>query len=298
MILDPLGRYVGALSGTTLWRLDRRWRRRSHFQLLAGPGRVVAGAAAVLVVGDDETSVTASVSRLDRPDLALALARWDGGGWTFDGDRAAWAQVPEYVLISRDGRTALLRIADDAVIDPLDEVDYEVADVVVIPDSRLVVLTGGGRLTVYDAIAGRSVSRLRLAGGAERPTVRFRLGGDEAWVDDGDTLVKFDKQWQVVDGAGSERPPTATEPRATIGAWSFVRDGLACLVVRPVAGDVLLLDASTMEVIAIASPTHAPIDALLSNDHVITVDVDGRFRRTRLAAVDTPLAGPVDHQGG
>lgn len=298
-----------ALDRHRLWRYDRRWRRSSVFSpfgeqpFLFLPGQGSAFALVTVHSGPPNLHLEVTVRSSHQVGIIRAQAVYEQEEWTFSGDNHAWAQVPEYVLLTSEElpadspapRPILLRIADDAEPDELEGV--EGARVVTpVPGSRLVVLAGAGKIYVYEPVVRRVVANFDLAGGTEHLDLGFR-DDNELWIADGDTLVKVDsKSWKVLDAAGTAEVVDAAEATAEgqkrsghFGRWSFVADNELALVTRPDIGDVLALDAVTMLPVGRAVFRSRPLDAcLLGKNLVLAVDDSGEVWRCRLRRVKRP----------
>lgn len=279
MIADISGRYLLAANSHELSRYDRRWRRTTRVSPYNGEEfRIVEGKHHLLSIRERLGELAVQVRSAESPEHVIAEGRFAEDKWQFTGDNQAWSLVPEYLLVTaealgitpdteadetavREGvdgeeapeakdededegdeadfasRHALLRLADDSVPQLLENKD--VAAVVAIPDSRLVVLQGGGLLSVYDPIAQRPVAQFRFTDSAERPSMEFR-NPDELWVNDSTSLMKVDSRaWSVSDAAGS------TE---RIVSWSFAEEESLCCVVNDDATAVVVRTEDMMAV--------------------------------------------------
>ena len=294
VIADESGRYVlTQLNENTLWRYDRRWRRSSTFQPFGDMSfAVIEGEHQLAAVSQREAGggLEAKVLSPRAPALALATANYVDT-WVFEGDPQVWANVPEYVITrQKDGTNGLLRIADDAEIDPLEGFG-PVHQVAQVPNSRLVVLGGSASYTVYDPIAMRSIRHFELAGKNQTPFLRFRHE-DELWINDTDTMLKIEtRQFEVVDAAGSDIDPEvngeSSPHHGGFGRWAFAAHNELCVVTRPRMGDVLVLD--TMSMLPVARgvfKSGVPLEALLvGRNSIVAVDAAGNRLRTRLKKV-------------
>jgi hypothetical protein len=288
MITDPGQRFALAKVGDThLWRYDKRWWSTRLIEPAEGePFTFVEGRHHAIVVVERDGRIDVSVRGPADPETPLATGSFDGK-WVFEGNSQMWSTVPDFILVN-DG---LLRIADDATIDPLDGF-VDVVSVTPVPDSRLVVITSNGAYTVYDAVARRSIRHYELTGKNPSPVARFR-NDDELWLSDRGTMLKLDtKQFEVIDAAGTEldgeagpekegegRDPSLEE----LGPWALVANGELCAVTRPNLGDVLLLDGLSMLPVARAVFAPAiPTDAILMGRNLmVAVDERGGARRAR-----------------
>jgi len=294
VIVDDSGRYVlTQLNGTTLWRYDRRWRSVETYRPYGDVEfSVVEGKHHLATVSQPEAGgeIEVVVRSPKSPADALASAKYIDT-WLFDGDSPMWANVPEYVITrQKDGQNGLLRIEDDAEIDPLE--GFEGAHAIAqVPNSRLVVIAGPGAYTVYDPIARRAIRHYQLASGNQSPSLRFR-NEEELWLNDVDTMLKIEtRQFEVIDAAGSEVEHHVEEEipgkLGGFGRWTFAADNELCVVTRPNVGDVLVLDVVSM--LPVARGVFAkgvPIEAaLVGRNTVVAVDAGGRPLRTRLKKV-------------
>lgn len=291
VITDESGRYaLTQLNETVLWRYDRRWRSVSMHQPFGDmPFTSVEGKHHLAVISQPNPGgeIAVSIRAVAHPEIVLATGTFIDT-WVFEGEPSLWALVPEYILISqKDGRTGLLRIADNAEIDILEGFDTPHA-VAQVPNSRLVVLAGPASYTVYDAVAERSIRHFELAGGNQKPMLRFR-NSEELWLNDVDTMLKVEtKSFEVVDAAGSDvgehtHVDTPTEKLGGFGRWTFAAENELCVVTRPNVGDVLVLDGVSMLPVARGIFNRGlPIEAMLmGRNTIIATDIQGRPLRTR-----------------
>ncbi len=228
----------------------------------------------VLVVEETTEGVSCSVRHVSRPDTAVATGQFADEHWAFEGESQLWANVPEYLLIPAGGaRRHLLRIADGATPDALEHLGVVTA-VSGVPNSRLVVLAGEGHITAWDPVGRRAGVHLRLTGGTDNPTMRFRSEGAELWVNDGSTLLKFEtKTWDVIDAAGSE------PEGGSIVHWDFDSTQSHCAVVRENQTGVILIDVETMLPVGHAQFDAHTVDSLAVDGRIIALDQNGRFSR-------------------
>lgn len=276
------------LNATTLWQYDARWRKVQTLQPYGEAGfTVVEGKHHLAVIAQSEAGgeIEVTVRSARSPEDVLATGRFIDT-WVFEGDSQAWAMVPEYIITTKqDGTKGLLRIADDAEIDPLEEFEPAL-EVVAVPNSRLVIIASSGAYTVYDPIAARAIRHFQLAGGNPEPTLRFR-NNDELWVNDIDTMLKIETREfeEVLDAAGSDIEQEDTH--GGFGRWTFAAGNELCVVTRPSVGDVLVLDVISMLPIARGVFSNGvPVEAVLvGRNTVVAVDVDGRALRTRVKKV-------------
>jgi len=281
------GRYLlRAESNTMLWRYDTRWRRTKRVPFGNGlPFELYEGDGHALLVQHIEGSILASVVGASDPSTTLATANYDGKVWAFAGDKSAWTSVPEYVLLPPEGESTsasgLLRIADGALIDPLVDV-VGVRTVTAVPKSRLVVLVGSGKVTVYDPNSGHAGYRFALANDAANPQVRFRKEGAELWINDVDTMLKIEtRDWEVIEAAG---PPSEAEIQAPIAQWVFADDESVACLLRPDENEVVIVDSSTLELVEAVSFKASPVDVVRRNDKLVAVTGSGDVMRARLSA--------------
>ena len=265
-----------------LWRYDTKWRKKAMFSMDKDKELIVIeGTLALLVVATDKQTtakqtVTATVHLPDNPETPVAQGVY-ADGWTFAGSKEAWALVPDYFVLPGDV-PQLLRIADGAA--PLELTGLgNVNSAVNVPDSRLLVLLGGGSLSVLDPVSGRSSAKMRLGQGTQRPIARFRTGKDglELWLNDGCLLMKLEtKNWHVVDAAG-------TEDESPIETWAFVDDRHVVVAPRGKA-ELLLIDLDEMALVESYFPETRIVDvAAIDESHVVGVDSDGNAWKTKLA---------------
>ncbi len=286
MIVDESGRYLlRQLNSTTLWRYDRRWRRTQQLSPFAGAEfSCVEGKARVLLARTVEGRLVTSVHGAVEPGTALASGVYENGKWTFTGDNQAWAHVPEYTFLSSDdAKRALLRIGDGAEPDPLEDVDG-VTSVIDVPESRLVVLAGGGRITVYDPHSRHAGFRLSLPSASTAksdPRLRFRDGGKELWLNDFSSLLKLEtRNWTVVDAAGFVAD-AEQQSSPLINEWTFTSDESAAVVCRSDQHSVGVVDTETLELITEISCNSEPVDAVLIDERVVATDNLGKVLRGR-----------------
>lgn len=314
MIADESGRYVlTQLNDKTLWRYDHRWRKVDTYEPYGDAGfSAIEGEHHVGLVSQPEAGgeIEVTVRSAKNPTGILATARFMDT-WVFEGQSQMWAAIPEYFLTQKkDGSRGLLRIADDAEIDPLE--DFEaVLSVEAVPNSRLVVIASPGAYTVYDPIATRAIRHFKLAGENPTPRLRFR-NNDELWVNDVDTMLKIETRQfeEVLDAAGSDIEPSDIEPseigqegvHGGFGRWNFARENELCVITRPSVGDVLVLDAISMLPVARGVfSTGVPLDVILvGRNSVVAVDAGANLLRTRVKRVamrfETPTAR-TDYDG-
>lgn len=306
MILDETGRYaLTQLNESTLWRYDMRWRGVTMHQPYGdNPITTVEGTHYVLVVhqANDGSDITATVRGPRDLEVVLASGTFNDGKWSFEGEVDYWEKVPEYIIVKRaDGGPALVRLADDADIDPLEGFKSALR-VSHVPDSRLVVIAGEGAYTVYDPIARRAIRHYELSGKNSNPYLRFR-NADELWINDTDTMLKLDtKKFQVVDAAGSETGSEDVDQSklppdlGNFGRWTFAADNELCVVTRPNMGDVLILDGVTMLPVGRGIFGQVrPIDALLAGrNKIVAVDEKGFGHRARTRRVNIRFINEED----
>jgi hypothetical protein len=312
VIVDESGRYVSTqLNENVLWRYDRRWRGVTMHQPYGDSAfTTIDGLHHFAVVHQPEAGgeIEVTLRTAKDPATVLATARFVDA-WVFEGEPQLWGLVPEYVVTKqKDGTNGLLRIEDDAEVDPLE--GFDGAHVVVgVPDSRLVVVGGPASYTVYDPVAARAIRRYELAGGNQAPSMKFR-NGEELWLNDVDTMLKIEtKQFEVIDAAGSETSETseiadpadglpggAGDDSGGFGKWNFAAGNELCVVTRPEVADVLVLDTVSMLPVArgvfkSGRPTEA---LLLGRNSIVATDVSGAALRARLRKVPVQIdaAGP------
>lgn len=282
MISD--GRHCLAFHGeSSLWHYDTRWRKQSVVQINGHSKDIhaIEGTGALLLVSTvtDElgtTRVTATVHVPGNPGEPAAIGEYVTR-WTFEGDSAAWRFVPDYLIV-REPQPTLLRIADDARPIPLDDLQ-EATSVVNVPESRLIVLTGGGVLGVLDPISGRSAAKMRLGQGTVSPKAAFSTikGEPHLWINDGCLLIKLEtKNWRVVDAAGPE-------DESIIQSWRFLDDSHV-LVVPQAKAEVSLIDVAEMSLVESYFPP-APLRDLAStpDGKLFGLDVNGDVWRANAA---------------
>jgi hypothetical protein len=320
VIVDESGRYVHTqLNETTLWRYDRRWRKVSMCQPYGDKAfTTIDGKHHFAVVHQAEPGgeVEVTLRSAADPEAVLATGRFVDT-WIFEGEPKLWGRVPEYIITKqKDGNSALLRIEDDAEVDPLE--GFESAHTVVaVPNSRLVVVGGAGSYTVYDPVAMRAIRHYQLAGGNQLPFMRFR-NDEELWLNDVDTMLKIEtKQFEVIDAAGSdigetegpsegqtegpsEGPIEGPKELGGFGRWTFAAGNELCVVTRPNVGDVLVLDAVSMLPVARGVLSRGlPLEAvLIGRNTIVATDVEGKPLRTRLRRVTINFEGPQSDSSG
>lgn len=289
MITD--GRYfLTALGTTQLWRYDQRWKRRSVIEPESQvPFRPVEGTQALLLVGaaaPDE--VLLSVHIPSSPKLPVATARFHEGNWAFKGDTSAWAMVPEHVLVPWEGKVALIRIADNAEIDLLEDV-AEPSALIHVPDSRLIVLAGSGAVTVYDPQARHAGVRLKLTQTTGLPVMEFRDGDKELWLSDGPTLMKLETaNWTVVDAAESQTEDD--EPTPDIINWTLTQDEDRVLILRDGTSDVVIADALSLEPLATFKTKTQAVDVIEDDKgRIFAIDIEGRLPKAKVRREDAPI---------
>jgi hypothetical protein len=295
MITDESGRFALAPVGNRLWRYDGRWRTSDLIDVGESPVYFSEGAAALAVTTKEADHISVEVRIPESPDDVPASAIYDGTHWEFLGDSQFWAAVPDYVLLAEGDGQQMLRLADDAELDPLEGIG-PVHQVVDVPASRLVMLAGAGIISVYDPIARRVLRHFELAEKNPQPVIRFH-DADEVWINDLTTMLKLDaKKFEVIDAAGSETgisPSEAGEEgekKTALGrfeGWTFAAGNELCVVTRPELGDALVLDTVSMLPVAQATfLTGAPIDATLVRRNIlIATTADGLALRARVRKV-------------
>jgi hypothetical protein len=298
VIVDRKQRYLAARADNgDVVRFDRRWRRTERFTIDApGDVRIVEGngALAVVTVTADGSIVDATVRSAHDPAAVIAVGRYDDG-WVFDGDKQAWTSVPEYLLLHPGDGQLLVRIADDAEADPLEDQPL-FGSVTSFPDARLLALTTHGKVVVYDPVTRKDLATFRLSVDVLPPQLQFREGGKEMWLDDTRTIMKLDtRAWNVLDAAGPDHAEAESDDDEEegdadahgrdetsvpgIGAWALSSDERHCAVAVPGNREVLVLDAGTMLPVAQLAFDASPDDvALLDGGSVVIFDRQaGRF---------------------
>lgn len=276
MISSDNFRYVVASTSNELVRYDRRWKKTSRVAPCGGHEFDVREGKSHLLVVDstDESRITLTVRAASDPSASVAEAAFDGEKWDFTGNSQAWAQVPEYLLINKDNKKSqILRIADNGELQTLHDLSG-VQSITELPDSRLVILAGDGKLTIHDPIAAVSVAQFTLSGGNPDPIVHTKDSGKEVWVSDKDSLLRVNsRNWEVIDAAGSEGAP--------ISYWEFGPAEDVCVVLRAEELNALVLDAQTMEPVAQHFFSRS-IDQVMviSDDEILGFDSsEGTFHR-------------------
>lgn len=305
MITDPGGRYLlTQLNSRELWHYDKRWRK---YELLGfgdeKEARVYEGVHHLCSVVDTKPgeALTATVYSAEDPKNPIATAVFDNDKWTFEGDKQAWAWVPEYILVPLENdQQALLRIADNCELFNVSELG-KVIDVVPVPDNRIVLLIGEGKFWVFDPISHRSFWSQQLAQANPRPVARFR-NNEEVWINDLDTMLKLEaKKFEIIDGAGSDISDQGEAHHGHFGRWTFAAQGELCVITRPSMGDVLVIDALSMAPVAQGVFRASPVDAMLvGRNTLVGVAEDGSPLRTRARRVPRQprTAAPEDTEAG
>lgn len=253
---------------------DRRWRRSR--EIFSPNTRIFQGNAGLALVQQAHEGATlCSVIEVASPNRVLASGTFSDG-WHFDGDSHAWAEVPEYLLVEGDERPALLRIADEAELDLLEEIG-RVDVVATIPGSRLVALAGEGRLTVWDPQTSKALAHMKLESETPHPYLSFRQEGRELLVNDAQTLVKLEtKQWRPKDAAGSEAEGPA------IDYWSYDFGSDVCVVLPSKTGEVIVLSGETLMPITRLATKSNPVAAQIRNGSMLVLLESGAVTKKRL----------------
>ncbi len=304
MISDATGRYcLGSIAGDDgeafLVRYDRRWRTIREVPLRSETQdvrvHVVEGRHAIAVIAHrrEDDAYEVSVRGALRPHEPRAVGIFKAGKWDFLGDSQAWGDVPEHLVLSDSaGVQFLVRIADEPRVQELGD-SLKARHAVDIPGSRLVVLACAGSFVVLDAHSGRQIRSIELKEKNPAPIVGVR--GDELWVNDVDTMLKFDTlRFDIIDAAGSQ---VVDNNDGTIASWSFVANDELCLVVREAMGDAILLDAVTMAPVGHATfgAQDGPRSAtLVGRNAVVALGTNNRVLRSRASRVKLPPASVAD----
>lgn len=213
-------------------------------------------------------------------ELATAHVR-EGQRWSFEGPSELWRAVPRYVLAWSDelGRSVLLHLdPDDPDVDVLpwytdDAYDTMYQGLIMayeIPASHLIIVTvqRDSHPVVYDPRARRVVARLRLNGRLGNPSLYFRRKAPELWADDYDTLLRVRPgSWEVLDSLVLH--PELGGMRHFIGSFWFPPNEEVCVVARPFAGDVVLVDPTSFQIVETVRLGDQPLDAVLLRDRTV-----------------------------
>jgi hypothetical protein len=244
-----------------------------------------------------------SVRLLSRPEVALSEVRRADAGVELVGDPHVWKHVARvyagyepsegvaepYTMLCIDptGTSGELHRLEWFNSDRYD-LDYQaVLTPVQLPSSGLVIVPvqRSSEPVVYDPERREVVGTFGLAGRYGNPTLRFLQG--DLWADDYDHLMRLDgSDWSVKATKCLQAPAAGTAQ--FIGDWDFTPDGGRCVVGRPFSGDVVALDASSLQVVERAQLGQEPLVAvLLSDGRVLARDwktgnlLRGKARRLR-----------------
>lgn len=233
-----------------LLRFDSRWRSTRSFMACADKLSgythldVLEGNYHFAVIERGEnTGLRITLRSVDHPDLCTATGEFQSGNWHFSGEHQQWANVPEYLLVREKFSYSVLRIADDATTIDLDGID-DALGVIAVPNSRLLVISRIGGMSIFDVYAKRVIHTYRFKEHNPTPTIRFR--GEELWANDVTTMLKLDAKFAVIDAAGSELETEHDPTHGAISSWTFAAGAELCLVTRPDMHDVVVLDTVTM----------------------------------------------------
>lgn len=203
----------------------------------------------------------------------------------FSGEHSAWSSVPRAFVIrpirSKDMRRLLIVRGDEPdnfQEFPWYEADYDVlyqgilgaAD---LPGRRelLVMIQRDSHPVVYDPMTKRVVRHLTLAGRNGSPRVVLRASVEEFWFGDYDTLVKVDAKTLDRMAYKLVQPGGNGMERLFMGNFHFDAKESKCFAARPFSGDILVLDADSMNPIGRIELRGEPLDiAVLADGTVIS----------------------------
>ena len=285
---------MGWVDRDALWRFDAAAGQAETVPLGSGASYVSLHA---LATGSDRFAVAhhfegrrfeISVRCFAAPSVAVARAAIGNGESSVAGDPATWAEVPRLfvsylafepwkddVLLRVSPQTGRIEVQRFEWYDQTYDKGYQsVIDVLELPgqDHALVSVQRSSRLILHDLANGVASHTIDLGGNGGNPKLRLRDPGDEVWATDYDTLaVVRTGNWRVRKRARLQRAAAGTQQ--FIGDFSFPPDADLCVVARPLAGDVVGVDARTLEVTCAAQVGRQPLDvAALPGGQVVARD--------------------------
>jgi hypothetical protein len=241
------------------------------------------------VVHHTAASFWVSAHHLGAPEEVVSRVIVDGLSAEVDGDASVWRHLPEFFggsqeQLALDGAAgaSIVRIRPGTGVCEVQAMNWfsETAyDLMCQSMGSPVGLPGGDRVAVpvqrssrvviYDWESAAVVGHLALADRGGNPTLRFRTD-QELWADDYDTLLVLDGDALTVRAVRQLEPDVR---RHFIGDWAFDHARARCAVARPASGDVLVLDAATLEITHRAALGRQPLQvAVLAESRVVARD--------------------------
>jgi hypothetical protein len=125
---------------------------------------------------------------------------------------------------------------------------------------------------IYDPMTKKVIRKLSLAGNHGNPKFRFARQHEEIWVDDYDTILKFDSKTLALK-ASQRLQVTPTGTAQFIGDWLFNDDESLCLVSRPFSGDVVAISTENLKTKYVAKTGKQPLQSIfVGNGNIIGRD--------------------------
>ncbi len=279
VIADSTLRHIVCVTPTALIAHDRRWRRRKELPLLSG-SQVIEGRTAIMVIADDPDAVRVEIRRATDIGAVEATGTYENWQWTFDGDKSAFGEVPEYLVLPRPSGNVFLRIADGAVLGLLDAAQglATMTHVSAVPDSRLVVLSDGNRWAIYDPKTTQAGYHSELANPSDNAVVAFTADAKRMLMCDRSSLLTLSTtDWAVEDAAGVEGDGEAS----AISSWDFDLSSSQVAVGHD-NGEVFVIDVVTMEAVQQVDVGFSPTAIAVRGDRLFAQRPDGTYVERRL----------------
>jgi hypothetical protein len=281
---------LGWADRDSVWRFDATTGKNDHFRLGTGARYLSLHSS-----GNDYFSVAhhfdgvrfeVTVHRFEKPKSVLARVSMDNRSSKKSGDVLMWTKVPrlyveylrfepwkDYVLVEIDPSTGQAEVQcfkwyDDEIYDK----GYQgIVAALELPgeDCALISVQRCSKLVLHDVKTGEQKGSIELCGRRGNPDLQIRNGGSEIWASDYDSIAVLNRDpWRVVRSALLQEEP-GPNGRLFIGEYSFSRDESLCVVARPYSGDIVAVDAESLEIVKIAEVGRQPLEVAALDAGVI-----------------------------
>ena len=177
---------------------------------------------------------------------------------------------PDFYLICVDWILGKIKTdVFDWYDDTYDKMYQGIVGVIELKSGNLVVsIQRDSQPIVYNPKTREVINKLNLASRNGNPKFRLLKTHDELWVDDYDTILKFDST--ALNLIKLERLQLSADGTMKfIGDWTFNNDESLCLVPRPFSGDVVAISSDDLKPKFISKTGKQPIQSILVNDKCI-----------------------------